>query len=242
MKLRTPLFAATTLLGAGLLAVSAPLAASAHVEVEPSATAAGSYSLLTFSLGHGCDGSATTGILIDIPESIQSVTPTVNPGWDIAKIAVDLDTPIEDSHGAAVTTRVGQVGYTAQAPLADGLRTTFVLSLRLPDDAAGETLAFPVLQSCEVGATDWSEAVVEGEEEPAHPAPSLTVTESGTEAGHGHGASGAAAVDDPETAGTETGTDDVIARVLGIGGLVVGAVGLVVAIASRRRNVTEASR
>ena len=237
MKLSTPVFAATTLLGAGLLALSAPLAASAHVEVDPSSTAAGSYSLLTFSVGHGCEGSSTTGITIDIPESITSVTPTVNPGWDIDKIAVDLATPLDDGEGDTITTRVGQVSYTAQAPLADGLRTTFVLSLQIPADAAvGDTLAFPVLQTCEVGETDWADAVVEGEEEPAHPAPSLTVTEATAESGHGHGSTDEATADEHDAAGTSTATDDVIARVLGIGGLVVGAVGLVVSIASRRKN------
>jgi uncharacterized protein YcnI len=215
MKLSMPVYAATALLGAGLLALSAPLAASAHVEVEPTSTSAGSYSLLTFSLGHGCDGSATTGITIDIPDTITSVTPTVNPGWDV--------TPLTD----------GQVSYTAETPLADGLRTTFVLSLQIPAEAAvGDTLAFPTLQSCEIGETDWSEAVVEGEAEPAHPAPSLVVSESTGETGHDHGA---AATDDAAT--TEaTSTDDVLARVLGIGGLVVGAIGLVVAVAARRKN------
>ncbi|WEO76962.1 YcnI family protein [Cryobacterium sp. SO2] len=232
MKLSTPIFAATTLLGAGLLALSAPLAASAHVEVEPSSTAAGSYSLLTFAVSHGCDGSATTGITVDIPETITSVTPTVNPGWDVAKVAVDLATPLEDGEGDTITTRVGQVSYTAQTPLVDGLRTTFVLSLQIPEDAVGETLSFPVLQSCEVGETSWSEATVEGEAEPAHPAPSLTVTEATGEAGHGHGTTEEAEA----TATTTAASDDVLARVLGIGGLVVGAVGLVVAVASRRKN------
>jgi len=216
MKLSTPVFAATTLLGAGLLALSAPLAASAHVEVEPSSTAAGSYSLLTFSVGHGCDGSSTTAITIDIPDSITSVTPTVNPGWEI--------TPLTD----------GQVTYTADAPLADGLRTTFALSLQIPADAVvGDTLAFPVLQTCEVGETDWAEPVVEGEAEPAHPAPSLTVTEASGESGHDHGAT-----EETEAAAatSATATDDVLARLLGIGGLVVGAVGLVVAVAARRKN------
>jgi uncharacterized protein YcnI len=216
MTFSTPLYATVTLAGAALLALSAPLAASAHVDVEPSSTAAGSYSLLTFSLGHGCDGSATTGITIDIPDSVTSVTPTVNPGWDI--------TPLTD----------GQVTYTALTPLADGLRTTFVLSLQIPADAAvGDILAFPVLQSCEVGETDWSEAIVEGEEEPAHPAPSLTVTAAAAESGHGHDDADVAAADAAASSGT-TATDDVLARILGIGGLVVGAVGLVVALASRR--------
>jgi uncharacterized protein YcnI len=216
MKLSTPIFAATTLAGAALLALSAPLAASAHVEVDPTSAAAGSYSLLTFSVGHGCDGSPTTGITIDIPESIASVTPTVNPGWDV--------TPLSN----------GQVSYTALTPLVDGLRTTFELSLQIPADAAvGDTLAFPVLQSCEVGETDWAEAVVAGEDEPAHPAPTVTVTEATGEAGHHDGA--AEATNAAATTEAAAG-DDVLARVLGIGGLVVGAIGLVVAVASRRQS------
>ena len=217
MKLSTPIFAATTLAGAALLALSAPLAASAHVEVDPSSAAAGSYSLLTFSVGHGCDGSATTGITIDVPEAIESVTPTVNPGWDVI--------PLTD----------GQIVYTALTPLADGLRTTFELSLQIPADAAvGDTLAFPVLQSCEVGETDWSEAIVEGEAEPDHPAPAGTVTAASAsgESGHDHGDTDEAT----EASATEPAAgDDVLARLLGIGGLIVGAVGLVVAVASRRK-------
>jgi uncharacterized protein YcnI len=233
MKLSTPLFAATTLAGATLLALSAPLAASAHVTVTPSTTAAGSYSLLTFAFGHGCDGSPTTGITIDIPESIASVTPTVNPGWDVTKLTVDAAAPAENAaHGEDSATRVSQVVYTAQTPLDDGLRTTFVLSLQIPEDAADETLAFPVLQSCETGETNWNEPLVEGEAEPAHPAPSLTVTAASAASGHGHGDS-AATADAAPAAGTDS--DDVLARVLGVGGLVVGAVGLVVGLASRRR-------
>jgi uncharacterized protein YcnI len=234
MKLSTPIFAAATLAGAALLALSAPLAASAHVEVDPSSAAAGSYSLLTFSVGHGCDGSATTALTIDIPEPIASVTPTVNPGWDVTKVEVDLAEPTEDSHGDAVSTRVGQIRYTALAPLADGLRTTFELSLQIPADAAvGDTLAFPVLQSCEVGETNWSEAVTEGEAEPAHPAPTVTVAAAAGETGHDHGTTdttAAASTTEPASG------DDVLARVLGIGGLVVGAIGLVVAVASRRQS------
>jgi len=237
MKLSTPVFAATALVGAGLLALSAPLAASAHVEVEPSSTSAGSYSLLTFSVGHGCDGSATTAITIDIPESITSVTPTVNPGWTAGKVSVDLATPIEDGEGDAITSRVGQVSYTADTPLADGYRTTFALSLQIPADAVGETLSFPVLQTCEVGSTSWSDATVAGEAEPAHPAPSLTVTEASAESGHGHGAADAATeAADEDASAASAASDDVLARILGIGGLIVGAVGLVVAVATRRKN------
>ena len=227
MKRSSVTLAGSALAAGVFLAISAPLAASAHVSVEPASTAAGSYTVLTFSNAHGCDGSPTTGITIDIPQGIDSVSPTINPGWTAAKV-MDGD-------------RVGQVTYTAETPLEDGYRTTFALSLQLPADAEGETLSFPVLQSCEVGETSWREPTVEGEEEPAHPAPTVTVTEAGAD-GHAHGATDehaddAAATTTATTAAgaTSTTSGDVLARVLGIGGLAVGAVGIVLAVTARRK-------
>ncbi|NQX25996.1 YcnI family protein [Microbacteriaceae bacterium VKM Ac-2854] len=233
---RLSLVSATALTASVALALGAPLAASAHVSATPSTTAAGSYSLVTFSVGHGCDGSPTTSVDITIPDGINSVTPTVVAGWDVVKNEVQLDAPITDSHGASITERVSNVVYTAQTPLADGYRQAFTLQVQLPEDAAGKTLEFPTLQTCEAGSTNWNEPTVEGEEEPELPAPTVAVTAA--VAGSEHG-------DDDEDATEEVtaeshdeasaGGDDVLARVLGIGGLVVGAVGIVIAATSRRK-------
>ncbi|MFC6356723.1 YcnI family copper-binding membrane protein [Luethyella okanaganae] len=241
MTTRTPLRRTTlaaSAIGAGLLlAVAAPLSASAHVGVTSENTAAGSHTVLTFAVPHGCDGSSTTKIAIDIPESIVSVTPTVNPGWEVEKVSVPLPKPVTDSMGNSVTDRIGRIVYTAKTPLPDGLRDTFALAMTLPQDAAGKTLAFPVLQSCEQGVTSWDQLAAEGEPEPAHPAPSIAVTAAVAGNGHGGahgGAHGAAASAAGGGAGASAG-DDVLARVLGVGGLVVGAVGLVLAVAARGR-------
>lgn len=227
MKRSSITLAGSTILAGAIFALSAPVAASAHVSVEPASTAAGAYTVLTFANAHGCDGSPTTKITIDIPSGIDSVSPTINPGWTAAKV-MDGD-------------RVGQVTYTAQTPLEDGYRTTFALSLQLPAEAEGETLAFPVLQSCSIGETSWNELAVEGEDEPEHPAPAITVTEAGAD---NHGSTAAADVDADTavvttgvgaTADTSTDEGDVLARVLGIGGLAVGAVGIVLAAKARRK-------
>jgi uncharacterized protein YcnI len=152
------------------LGLAAP--ASAHVTVTPSDTAAGAYTILTFSVPHGCEGSPTSGITIQIPEEILSVTPTRNPLYDVEKTMVQLDEPVEDAHGNSITERVGQVTYTTDVPLPDDQRDAFELSLQLPD-AAGETLAFPVIQTCVKGETGWTETAAEGQnpEELEHPAP-----------------------------------------------------------------------
>lgn len=209
----------------GIVAVTAGVA-SAHVDVEPSTTGAGSYAVLTFSVPHGCEGSPTTKIAIQMPEEIPQVTPTVNPNWTVAKVTQKLATPLEDAHGNEITERVAQVVYTARTPLQDGYRDTLALSVQVPEKE-GETLTFPVIQTCAKGQTAWNETPADGqdEEELEHPAPSFTVTAA--EAGGHHGA---AAEEDGEAATdkTEATSDDDSdgSKGLAIGGLVAGVGGL----------------
>lgn len=210
-------------IGAGAtLALAVPLSASAHVGASASSTAAGSYSVITFSVPHGCDGSATTAITIDIPDDIVSVTPTVNSNWTIATTRVPLEPAVEDQ-----TERTSQVTYTAKAdPLAADQRDTFELSVKLPDGEAGDVVEFPVTQDCVEGQTLWI-----GDE-----VPSVTLTAAVEGDEHGHGATEEHS-DDSAAEHTETeaaSSPDVLARVLGIGGLVVGIVGLVFAFTTRR--------
>lgn len=243
-----PALVTVAALGAGtLLALGAPLAASAHVGVTSTSTAAGSYTVLGFGIPHGCGESPTTKLTFTIPEGIDRVTPTVNPGWTIEEVIETLPEPKTDSHGASVVDRVSQVVYTAVTPLPSDLRDVIELSLQLPADAEGETLAFPVLQECTEGSTDWSDPVVEGEEEPEHPAPSITVTAAESEDHHG-GAVNTSAHDDEDATSeaptaADASTDDPVARALGVTGIVVGVaglgLGLAVALGARRSRKSE---
>ena len=221
-------------LAGAALVVAMPLAASAHVNVTPSSTAAGSTSQLTFGVGHGCDGSPTTALSFTIPEEFVSVTPNVNPNWTVEKIMVDLAEPITDAYGNSLVQRVGQVVYTAKTPLADGFRDTVTLQTTLPEDADGTVIAFPVLQSCEVGQTDWSQVAAEGEDphELEHPAPTLTVTPAEA-AAVTVGADLAASSSAPAT--SVQSEPDLVARWLALGGLVIGVAGILLAVVARRR-------
>jgi len=236
MKLKNTALLSSAVVVGTLLAVSAPLAASAHVSVNASSAAAGSYTVLTFSVGHGCEGSPTTTLSIDIPEAITSVTPTVNPNWDVSKVSADASDTVVDGHGESSASRTGQIVYTAKTPLLEGFRDTFELSMQLPADAAGETLAFPVLQTCEVGETQWNEIASEGAAEPDHPAPTIAVT-AATESAHGHGDAGANLTAAHASETSDTG--DVVARSLGLGGLVVGAIGIALAVTARRKTAAK---
>ncbi|MDB5962940.1 MAG: hypothetical protein JWP59_4234 [Massilia sp.] len=117
---------------AGLLA--APLV-HAHISLEQKSAAAGSYQKLTFRVGHGCDGSATTGITIMLPEAISGAKPMPKPGWTLANGAREI------------AWRGG--------PLPDSQYDEFSMWLKLPD-APGKQ-AFKVIQQCEKGRAEWSE-------------------------------------------------------------------------------------
>lgn len=210
-------------LGATMLAAGA---ASAHVTVTPSTTASGAYSVLTFSNGHGCEGSPTTRISISIPDGIFAVTPTRHADYTIEKVMEALDEPVDDGHGGQYTERVAEVVYTATTPLPDGYRDAFELQLKLPEGKAGDELAFPTIQTCETGETAWIDETVEGEPEPDAPAPAFTLT-AATDDGHGAASApepAAATSDDPESG---VGAVGWIALALGAGGLLLGGAAFV---------------
>jgi len=151
--------------------------AGAHVTVTPSTTAAGAHAVLDFSVSHGCEGSSTTEITIRIADEINAVAPTRNALWDVEKDVVELDPPVTDSHGNQVTERVASVTYRTDAPLPDGYREVFELSVQLPE-AEGTTLVFPTIQTCEQGEAAWIQVAEDGESEAdlELPAPAFVVT------------------------------------------------------------------
>lgn len=239
--------AATTIAAAGLVLVGAT-GASAHVTVDPSTTEAGSYSVLTFAVPHGCGDSSTTAIAIQIPEELSSATPSVNQGWEIEKVTETLDPPVDDGHGGQLTERVAQIVYTTDTPLPSDYRDAFELSVRLPD-LPGETLAFPVVQTCEEGDAPWVELAADGQDGSNldMPAPVITLTSSDdgadAEPTTDDAEPAADATDEPAGAGQDgTGTDSAatqaadgsgtpaavswIALALGAGGLLLGGLAL----------------
>jgi uncharacterized protein YcnI len=167
----------------GLLAIVAVGSASAHITIEETEVAAGSSAILTVSVPHGCEASPTIGVRIQMPESIPSVTPTRNANWDVDKVMETLETPVEGPFGEQLTERVSEVVYTARTPLPDGYRDAFELSLRIPDDAAGQPLYFPTIQVCEVGESAWIEIPEPGQdpEQLDLPAPFVLVVETASD-------------------------------------------------------------
>ena len=136
--------------------------AFSHIVLETKTAPAGSAYKAVFQVGHGCQGSATTGISVQIPTGFQGAKPYPKAGWALVTKLGKLVKPY-DSHGKQISEDVTVVSWTASskdAALQDAHFDEFTLRGKLPE-AAGP-LWFKVLQSCESGSLDWSELPAAG--------------------------------------------------------------------------------
>ncbi|MGA9277428.1 YcnI family protein [Ilumatobacter sp.] len=238
LRHRKLIVGAAVALGIGLLTSAGT--ASAHVSIAEGEAVAGESTVLTFGFSHGCDGSPTTEIRIQMPESIPTISPTINANWTAEKVMEELDEPVEGGHGTTLTERVSEVVYTAVNPVADGYRDTFELSMAMPADAAGQTISFPTIQTCEEGETAWIEIPAEGQDphDLDAPAPGIAVIAATDDGGEHSGDDGddANAADDAIVeeasvelpAESEDSSDNSGSDGLAIGALVVGLLALVI--------------
>ena len=135
-----------------LLASVAP--ASAHVTLAQSSAAAGSHSVVTFRIGHGCADSPTTALRIEIPDTVTLANPQPKPGWTLT-----ID------HAAQ---RVSAITWSGGSLPADEF-DEFAVMMKLPAQAG--VITFPATQTCAKGVEHWSEP--KGSQ---HPVPTLTLT------------------------------------------------------------------
>jgi uncharacterized protein YcnI len=131
----------------------------AHIVLEQKSAMAGSYHKATFMVGHGCDGSPTIGIDIEMPEPMAVVKPMPKAGWQLSTKTAPLAVPMS-LHGRPITETVSRVSWKG-GPLADGHYDEFVLLLQLPKRTG--PLYFKVAQLCESGRSDWVEIPATGQ-------------------------------------------------------------------------------
>jgi uncharacterized protein YcnI len=214
-------------------------AATAHVTASPAELTTG-YTYTQFSVPHGCDGSATTSISIEIPAGIANVAPEVVAGWEIETQEGALPEPV-NIFGEETTEGVTQVTWTG-GPLPDPHLQRFGLSFYASDTLADQTIYWPIVQQCENGVNRWIEIPVEGEEEPEEPAAGIAFLASASEeeapaeeetaAGDG---SGDEAAPVPAASTDDSSDRATVALILGIAGLVAGLVALALVLFRRPR-------
>lgn len=128
--------------------------ALAHVTANPD-EATSPYFRTALRVGHGCEGSPTTTVRVQIPEGVDSARAEVIPGWDVEVIRTKLDEPIEQEEGEPITERVSEIVWSG-GNLSDDNFEEFGLNVHIADDAP-EVLWFPTIQECEKGEHRWIE-------------------------------------------------------------------------------------
>ena len=211
--------AATTTLYLGSTAGIAP--ASAHVRASSDDAVRGETALVTFEVpNESTTGAATTGLTVSLPD-LTSVQVETQAGWTV-KV---------DRESASGTVR--SVTWTAAPDGGIGVDQfgLFRISVKLPDAA---TVSFPATQTYADGAqVKWDQPLVPGAAEPDHPAPTLTLAAGSTPPTAHHKSPAATAAPMPSTQNPPKPSDNT-ARLLGGVALLVGAVGIGIALIGRR--------
>ena len=144
-----------------LVTPALPGVAVAHVDVSPTEAPAGKAVKMSFSVGHGCDGAATTSLVVQVPDQVGDFTAESVPGWKAA------NTP-------------GQMTWRG-GPLPDNELQEFPFTATLYGKK-GTATPFNVIQRCEGGGENaWIQPIPASGAEPEYPAPVVTLTSTATE-------------------------------------------------------------
>jgi uncharacterized protein YcnI len=157
------------LVAAALAAVASP--AIAHVSLNATSAPAGSYFFGEFRIAHGCAGSDTISIKVEIPDAILVAKPQPKTGWSLETESKPIDKPIQVD-GRPVESRISSI--TWRGDLEDTEWDQLGLMAKLPSTPG--VLVFPVTQTCAQGEVTWDEVPTAANPHPAHPAPTLTVS------------------------------------------------------------------
>ncbi|KRQ09399.1 hypothetical protein AOQ73_10180 [Bradyrhizobium pachyrhizi] len=148
-----------------VVATAALLAAQpaiAHITLEGKQAAVGSYYKAVFAVPHGCAGSATIKIRVQIPEGVIGVKPMPKAGWTLDAVTGKYAAQY-DYHGAKLSEGVKEVAWSG-GKLADQNYDEFVMQTFLTDTLKpNTTLYFPVVQECEQGVSRWIDTPADGQ-------------------------------------------------------------------------------
>ena len=156
-----------------ILSMAVTFPAAAHVTLEKNSTKPGSFFKTVLKVPHGCDGSPTEKLRVEIPEGIIAVKPMPKPGWQIETTKGKYAKSYA-FHGKDVTEGVTAISWTGGS-LPDEYYDEFVFSAYAAATLSPKSkLYFKVTQSCADGELEWSEIPAKGTgKELERPAPSL---------------------------------------------------------------------
>jgi uncharacterized protein YcnI len=165
-----------SLLGGIVVGASALLAGTAfgHVTLATGEAPVGAAYKAVLRIPHGCDGTATIKISVQVPDGVIEVKPQPKPGWQIATVKGTYAAPFV-YEGTKLTEGVKEVIWSG-GNLPDAFFDEFVFLAFLTDDLKPGAIAyFPVVQECEKGIERWIEipAAGKGADDYERPAPGV---------------------------------------------------------------------
>jgi periplasmic copper chaperone A len=136
--------------------------AGAHVTLENKQASISSYYKAVFAVPHGCAGSPTVRLRVQIPEGVIGVKPMPKSGWTVetvkGKYAVEYE-----HHGRKFSEGVKEVVWSG-GKLADDNYDEFIVATFLTGGLKpNTTLYFPIVQECEQGVSRWIDIPKEGQ-------------------------------------------------------------------------------
>jgi periplasmic copper chaperone A len=157
-----------------LMAALAASPAAAHVYLEGKQATVGASYKAVFTVPHGCSGSPTVKIRVQIPEGVIAVKPMPKAGWSVDVVEGQYAGEY-DYHGNKLSSGAKEVVWSG-GKLPDHNYDEFVVSSFLTDGLKpNTTLYFPVVQECEKGVSRWIEIPADGagQHEGKSPAPGV---------------------------------------------------------------------
>lgn len=220
------------------LMVAGAIGASAHVTPDPSSAPKGAGDqAITFRIPNELDNASTVKVTLQLPQDhpIADVSVLAMPGWTDTVQTRKLSTPIKTDDGS-FSEVASEITWTG-GKIGPGQYGEFkILAMGLPTDT--DQLVFKALQSYDNGTTTaWIETQADAE----HPAPVIKLTAAVPD---GEGAAPVAAKTSANSTAVTPAKSTSSSNGLAIIGIVVGAIGLIVAIvalllARGRKTATE---
>ncbi len=231
--------------GSTCLALLGPAAAQAHISLHPNTIPAGAFVTLDVRVPGEQAGAYAYKVDMLVPPGFTEIDTQNVPGWSVREIMAKLATPIQTDEGP-ISEEVSQIVWTGDRTtlgrLENGQFIQFPLSIAMPSDIAGRSLAFKTIQYYSNGKViHWI-----GPPSAEYPAPTINVTAKGglieevaggeagpvageTASGQSGVASSAAPVDSAKSSGGASKGLAIAALILGALGLAAGLGGLLTA-------------
>jgi uncharacterized protein YcnI len=219
----------------------APAVAQAHISLHPNTIPAGAFVTLDVRVPGEQEGAYAYKIDMLVPSGFTEIDTQNVPGWSVREIIAKPTHPIQTDEGP-VDEEVSQIIWTGDRSklgrLENGSFIQFPLSIAMPGDLVGQSLAFKTIQYYSDGKIiHWI-----GPPSAEFPAPTVNITArggviedvAGGEAGPtpGQAPAGQGAAPASASAGSSGGANNglaITALVVGALGLIAGVGGLLVA-------------